>query len=311
VPGGIPKIVVVGYVGINHIDTDATGMTKPGAQFFNGEKVDKRKADQPRACPFGGVIEILGPAPSTLSTWYRIFVKKDKDPSPGVPLTAGFSVQGWIPGPPKPVNPEPLTGWTQYSAYEENFGGVLQRWDTRSLGNGLWNFQLETATSPSKGTWVVNASTPLYKILLDNHAPNCSLEPISIPSCGDITVGDTLTGKFSVSDDEGHLNFWTLNVIGSGSNPINPIDPSTGTNAATDQKWTLETVMKDPKNPNSPPTAMVPCGYTVLLQAWDLTIVDSQAETRGNYNRATQGFCLRAPPKKNISEWDKCEEVDA
>lgn len=46
--------------------------------------------------------------------------------------------------------------------------------------------------------------------------------------------------------------------------------------------WTLDT------------TGLPPCGYVVVLNAWDRTIVNSGAI--GNYNDASVGFCLKAKP---------------
>jgi len=39
---------------------------------------------------------------------------------------------------------------------------------------------------------------------------------------------------------------------------------------------------------------MKPCGYVILLQVWDRTIVGSSYSSH-NYNFTDVGFCLRAP----------------
>jgi hypothetical protein len=107
-----------------------------------------------------------------------------------------------------------------------------------------------------------------------------------------------LTGTFTVVP-ENHLDSWTLGVIPSGSNPVNPIDPSGGTSPVPGppNEWFLQT------------NGMVACGYTVQLQAWELSIINSGDSAQGYGSSATQGFCLRAP--KGSSEWDQCEVLDA
>jgi len=40
-------------------------------------------------------------------------------------------------------------------------------------------------------------------------------------------------------------------------------------------------------------TGMDPCGYSLTLQVWDRTNVDSGAGN--NYNEASVGFCIRTP----------------
>jgi hypothetical protein len=39
---------------------------------------------------------------------------------------------------------------------------------------------------------------------------------------------------------------------------------------------------------------MDPCGYSLTLQVWDRTNVDSGAHK--NYDEASVGFCIRIPP---------------
>ena len=58
-----------------------------------------------------------------------------------------------------------------------------------------------------------------------------------------------------------------------------------GTNTAgTSGTFTLDT------------TGMTPCGYTILLQAWDRALVSNSCS--GHYNEMGVGFCLRAKGKK-------------
>jgi hypothetical protein len=293
VTGSIPQIVVVGNVALGDIDTAVSGTTLPGANFFGGGIIDST-----RMSSFGGQINIQGPAPANASSYYyRIWVNNLDGPGQPTFLTNTFLIQSETSASPTVVKPDPNTGWTQYTSYQDNFGSVLQQWSPS--GNDLWEFYLEVATLSSPGNYVSSGPpTPWYRIQLDNSAPSCSLAPISIPSCGDVYVGDTLTGTFTVVP-ENHLDSWILGVIPSGSNPVNPIDPSGGTSPVSGppNEWSLQT------------NGMVPCGYTVQLQAWELSIINSGDSAQGYGSSATQGFCLRAP--KGSSEWDQCEVLDA
>jgi hypothetical protein len=60
-----------------------------------------------------------------------------------------------------------------------------------------------------------------------------------------------------------------------------PTTSNTATFAAGGDAWQLDT------------TGMPPCGYVVVLQIWDLSIVDSRPGSH-NYNYYDLGFCLRA-----------------
>lgn len=113
--------------------------------------------------------------------------------------------------------------------------------------------------------------------------------------CGDVIVGDTISGTYSVTD----LFFGSVSIrllpitIGGIPQPINPVVLSNatvpggnsvsydGTNTnGTSGNFTLSTV------------GMTPCGYTVLLQAWDRALVSDSCS--GHYNELGIGFCLRA-----------------
>jgi hypothetical protein len=118
---------------------------------------------------------------------------------------------------------------------------------------------------------------------------------ITAPSgdCGDVQVGDTIQGSYSVTDEF----FSSVSValvpitIGGIPQPENPVVLSganfgqsevvydtTNTNG-TSGTFTLSTV------------GMTPCGYTILLQAWDRALVSDSCS--GHYNEEGVGFCLR------------------
>lgn len=113
--------------------------------------------------------------------------------------------------------------------------------------------------------------------------------------CGDVVVGDTISGNYSVTD----LFFGSVTIrmlpitVGGIPQPINPVVLSNatvpggnsvsydGTNTnGTSGTFTLSTA------------GLTPCGYTILLQASDRALVSDSCS--GHYNELGVGFCLRA-----------------
>ena len=109
--------------------------------------------------------------------------------------------------------------------------------------------------------------------------------------CGDVIVGDTITGHYSVTDFFfGSATIRMLPItIGGIPQPINPVILNTGgssigydgtnTNGVSGT-FTLSTA------------GLTPCGYTILLQGWDRALVSDSCS--GHYNELGVGFCLRA-----------------
>jgi hypothetical protein len=110
--------------------------------------------------------------------------------------------------------------------------------------------------------------------------------------CGDVVVGGTIHGHYSVTD----LFFGSATIrmlpitIGGIPQPINLPDLD-GTHLNTvaynganttgvSGTFTLDT------------TGLTPCGYTILLQAWDRALISDSCS--GHYNEMGVGFCLRA-----------------
>jgi hypothetical protein len=121
---------------------------------------------------------------------------------------------------------------------------------------------------------------------------------ITAPSgdCGDVPVGATITGSYSVTDEFfGSLSLGLVQItVGGIIQPENPailtvISPPgsnpvayDGTNTnGTSGTFTLDT------------TGMTPCGYTIVLSSWDRALVGDSCV--GHYNQDGVGFCLRKP----------------
>lgn len=109
--------------------------------------------------------------------------------------------------------------------------------------------------------------------------------------CGDVVVGDTITGHYNVSDFFfGSATIRMLPITISGiPQPINPVVLNTGGSS----------ISYDGTNTNGvsgtftlSTTGLTPCGYTILLQSSDRALVSDSCS--GHYNELGVGFCLRA-----------------
>ena len=110
----------------------------------------------------------------------------------------------------------------------------------------------------------------------------CEIHIDSGGDCKDFTKGTLITGRFTARDV--HFGSYSLTTLPSSLSPNSP-SPSSGTSqtatfASNGTYWELNT------------TGMTPCGYVILLQVWDRSIVGSQPGSH-NYNYYDVGFCLR------------------
>ncbi len=267
---GTPDIAIIGGIGVAQIDTSATGMTLPGAVFaLQGTPADPW--DNTRQCPFGGRIVIQG-LPS-VGDKYRVWIQKVGSPLP-IALTDPIVTTDGM-GNPTTRYPDG-SGFFSYLDNTQNIDNVLAYWD--SSGDDQWNVWLEIASS--------GKTTQNYLIQLVNTAPVPPEIQIHIDSGGDckqFSVGTTpLDGHFvateSGSGTSGQIGHYTLTTLPSGNAP-SPSNGISDTGPAPGEPWTLSL------------TGMKPCGYVVLLNVWDNTILNS-APNNWNGNDASVGFCI-------------------
>ena len=283
-PAGLPFISIIGGVGISDINVFGDGMTTPPAVFaFGGSPADPWGLG--RECPFGGLIIVQGPP--VLGYEYRLWARLK-----GMPLTeqvvkSPFNVVNWL-GVNSTITPNPVTGFVSYMDTLTNMDQVLAQWTP--TGDDLWEIRLEMATlgGPVFTFW--------YSVQLDNTAPRrkppippfeppevtCEVHIDSGGDCKDFGSGTVINGHFTARD----LNFgaFSLTTLPSSLTPPNPTTatPSTSqttTFASGGDAWSLNTA------------SMKPCGYVVLLQVWDRSIVNSVPGSH-NYNFYDVGFCL-------------------
>jgi hypothetical protein len=248
---------------------------------------------------------------------YQVFVTKVAPGAVATQLTNSFDI-AVFPVNPLPANPAvtvaqavQVIGGQPYYLYRE---GVVQAvnprtlavWEASGLAEGAYDVEVKGFVW--SGAAYVPMATPsqTQRVYVFNGYPHAELDVhgnsftayrpqvdlhITSPSgdCGDVKVGDVVHGTYSVAD---HF-FDTLSLgleqitVGGVPQPIPAVVPSgptlyptAGTNG-TSGTWTLDT------------TGMTPCGYTIVLSAWDRALVSD--ECWGHYNQIGVGFCLRKP----------------
>jgi hypothetical protein len=288
-PGAI--LTAIGGIGLPSIDTTVEGMTKPGAVFASfGLEFADPWGTHARKCPFGGLIKVQGPPFTGLK--YRLWTRNTVTGEITV-VKSKFWVLDVL-GFGSWQTPDPVTGYVWYLPVLANMENVLGYWTP--AGDDLWEIRLEIAT----GAEVVIDSTPWYRIQLDNTGPVrkpkgeapliADTMDISIETgggdCADFTVGQSIAGRFVARDP--HFGAHTLTTLPTSMAPNAPNPPGglvqtpPALPSPGGSGWMLET------------TGMDPCGYVILLQVWDRTIVGSRPGSH-NYNFTDVGFCLRAP----------------
>lgn len=239
------------------------------------------------ACPFGGTLEFTGHVinPATglfggAGMQYRVLVSTNGGAS-STPVTQPFQV--YLSTSPFPVTqtPDPVTGWVNYlevSGVVDVVGNLLGEWATSG------DSQISISMEAQQGGMPIGTPTPWKLVQLDNTAPG----PLSIEitsgggSCGDFVQGALISGSYAAADNE-NLRLVTIGVEPSMGSvlPVKTVAPGGKTLTTENGTWTLQTL-----------ATTEPCGYVMILTAWDNTIVDSGYI--GFQNQAFAGFCLKA-----------------
>jgi hypothetical protein len=284
---GTPLISIIGGIGIADINVFGDGMTRPTATFaFGGSAADPWGLS--RECPFGELIIVQGPP--VLFQEYRLWARLQGKPLTEQVVKNPFHVVNWL-GVGSWITPNPGTGFVSYMDTLSNIDQVLAHWTPS--GDDTWEIRLEMATlgGPVFTSW--------YTIQLDNTGPRrkpptppfeppevtCEIHIDSGGDCKDFGSGhgSKITGHFTARDP--NFGTFSLETLPSSMLPPNPTTPTpsttqTTTFAAGGDPWTLDT------------SKMKPCGYVVLLQVWDRSILNS-VPGQHNYNFYDVGFCLR------------------
>lgn len=211
--------------------------------------------------PFGQWVEIIGLMPScTECTEFKVeygeWVTSTIPPISWTPLTDTF--KEWIfiwPSTFLHVSRVPdSAGWLNILC-NTTMGGLYVPWNT-SGRNGKYSLRLTVMDTGG----VEHVSFPVV-VMLDNKEPDIALTIFSTPQCGDVMIGDTVSGMITGTD----LHFYSYRLryeSGLASGLIMPVRTYLGVTDTGDANvpFTWDT------------TGLPPCGYRIVLEVWDRTI---------------------------------------
>ncbi len=276
-PGGGPDLESIGNMPIGLIDQ--------GTGLATGQSLATFVAT---ASPFGGVVNfsghVINPSGGVGGTGlsYRILISTDGGVT-STPMTAPFHVEtnNWITSVQTSVLQTPdSSGWVSclenYAANTDVVGNLLGQWTT--AGNG----QLWVAMEARQGSTPLGPAMPTWTLIqLDNTAPS----PVTVEitsgggSCGDFQPGALIEGTYSAADNE---DLRAVSIAVEMPMPGSTLTKVPTFTSLTSESgtWSLQTL----------PTTE-PCGYTIVAQASDNTIVNSGFV--GWTTEAFTGLCLR------------------
>ncbi|HLI33474.1 MAG TPA: hypothetical protein VKW70_00395 [Terriglobia bacterium] len=188
----------------------------------------------------------------------------------------------------------PYENYSWAHTVEANIMGV---WYTTAADDGnAYDLRIDLSVD---GNPADDAHSNVVTVLVNQTTPVAALD-LNLgggAECGFFSPGDTITGNYTASSEYfGHFSFVILPAgPANGVLPTPPAGASTWLGGAiadpgvSNGAYTLNTGA----NPGPPPTGpMAACGYSLTVQVWDRTNVDSGATTY--YNQASVGFCLNA-----------------
>ena len=243
--GGMP----VGNIGPNGL-ANGTSATTPTFTAYDS--------------PFGKWVEIIGLMPScTECTDFRVeygqWISDTLPPVTWIPLTDPFTEWVFIwPSTFLNVTRTPdVNGWLNILC-NSTMGGLYFPWNT-SGRNGKYSIRLTVKDTGG----VDHVSAPVV-LVLDNEAPDYALTIFSAPQCGDLTVGDIVSGMITGTDP--HFYSYRLRYVsGLGNDLILPIRTYTSIADTGDVNLAF----------SWDTSGLPPCAYRIVLEVWDRTIVNN------------------------------------
>jgi hypothetical protein len=291
-----PWLSRVGEIPQNFID--GAGYIQNGTAVASGATFNN--------APFGGRITLAGTIINgTSATRYRPMIRK-----------AG--VGAFVPMPLEPggitlaiTTPGPTTTWTTihadadgYYAYQDYAanhyveGNILAAWYTGAAEHGE-TYELRVDVDDPLDP-LNDIESNVVTVHVDNEPPVLTLGFTSLAGdCAHFQENAVFTGEFTIADP--HFGSFHFEILPNGpANGVLPM-PASGASlwlggAIADPGvaagvFTLETGGGTPP----PPGPMAPCGYALVLHAYDRTNVNSGYG--GNYAKDSIGFCLGNPPQ--------------
>jgi len=176
-------------------------------------------------------------------------------------------------------------GYYAYQNYSPDHfveGQILGVWNT-TLADSGYAFDLRVDLNGAPGA---DIQSNVVTVLVKNEAPVAVLTP-TFGECGKLAPGDTISGVFTATaTDFGSFSF---SILPPGpANGVLPVPPS-GTSMQLGGSISDPGVVNETFTLNT--SGMDPCGYSLTLNVWDRTNVNSGQTS--NYNDASVGFCLQ------------------
>jgi hypothetical protein len=344
IEGENARVLRIGDVGVIGIQSSVNpSLTGDYLANPTGVAEDCNNADD---SPFGGTIGIEGaftlnpagtfnpvtgmPLPGSHPVLYQAYITPPSGPK--FQLTNGFGIGVFPIGAPitnpevvipqqAVVTPYPVNGgastalyYTYYESADGQLvnprvvawfaaGGLPEGNYTIEIDGFAWDGLMYQPMSPvSKTFYVYNGYIP------GGERPEPTLGLTSAADCGNITVGDVITGFYSVADEFFGSVTIEMTPLNLGATPIamptvylsNFNDgPETvvydGTNTfGTSGTFTIYTGATDPNKTPPTQTPLPPCGYTIQLTATDRALVNTTCNP--HVTQEAVGFCLVAPP---------------
>jgi hypothetical protein len=272
-----PIITQVGGMAAASINADG---------YANGMSVDL--TFEAHDSPFGGSVKILGLLPDCaqceqFKVEYGEWIGPNASVAPTTwhPITPTFDE--WV----------VITPWLHALEHREAdpddwydvlcnpvAGGLLMPWNTTGL-DGKYSLRLTIKDAGG----IEHVSSPQV-VVLDNTRPTASMSLDTVPVCGDITAGVSVTGQITATDE--HFHGYQLRY-----------ESSAGNGTLLQRTYTGPTDQGDSSVPFTWTTTGLPkCGYRLVLRVWDRTIVNNH-RSYGNPGFGWREvddayFCVRA-----------------
>jgi hypothetical protein len=176
-------------------------------------------------------------------------------------------------------------GYYPYQNYSPDHfveGQLMGVWNT-TLADSSYAYDLRVDLNGAPGP---DIPSNIVTVLINNEAPVAVLTP-SFGECGKLAPGDTISGVFTA----------TATDFGTFSFTILPLGPANGVLPIPQSGSTIQLggLISDPGVVNEfftlKTAGMDPCGYSLTLNVWDRSNVNSGQTS--NYNQDSVGFCLQ------------------
>jgi len=269
---------------------DAAGYIQNGVAVASGASFNN--------APFGGRITLAGSIINgNPGTRYRILFRKS-------------GVGAFVPLPTEPAGitlaittPGPTTTWITihadydgYYAYQDYSpthyveGNILAAWYTGNAEHGeTYDLRVDVK---DPGNPLVDIKSNVVTVHVDNKDPDITLAFASlVGDCAHFEENKVFTGLYTVIDP--HFGSFSFEILPPG--PANGKLPTPPSGVSVHLGGTIADPGVTAGSFNLDTAGMDPCGYALVLHAWDRTNVNSGFAN--NYAKDSVGFCLGSPPK--------------